>query len=222
LLLRILFQNHGHYIPLVADGECGKECFILKLVSILENRVSRALVNSRLLLDECTLHGLLQAVRNMLLELNYNDEEISHNFWLDFHSRIIAAVKLAFDIALSIIASSNFGDDSVCLNESFSQLVLNQAFHTIKNGAQLLCTIIQKSPLPESRASASHLSFDLISQSTKLIRDLLFDSRQSGAFNAIYEMYTAICKVLSESRRDFLSEMPKIWLEVSSCFYNTN
>lgn len=217
-----MFHKYVDSIPLVAGGECGSQHFISSLLSILEDRARKAVIDSSLLLTESTIHGVLLALRQILTEVDHESKEFKNEFWLDIHESIIAAVEVSFGTSVAVVTSSSPEgylpqsdiEISDISHDSYSQLVLNQAFHTIKEGSSLLCTIIKNSTMPETRGS---LSFKQMLRASGLIRDLLFQSRHRGTFSAIYEIYEEICKILSGAERGFVNEIPGLWLEVNEC-----
>lgn len=213
LVLRAIFRRFWVRLDAPAKflgmDSVGPTEVILEMISILDTRVKNALLHPCQILKE-PIHGVLMALRNLLQEVDYLKEG---DCWLDIHTRIIETVEKAFETSMCVVTSES-PEGYVHGNVTDSQLILNQAFHTIKEGSQLLSTIISRAPLPLSLDSATHISFSQISKSSELIRDLLFRSRHSGTFGAMYDIFSGICKVLCESKSDFLIQIPEKWLKV--------
>ncbi|KAJ3196548.1 hypothetical protein HK101_008557 [Irineochytrium annulatum] len=82
---------------------------------------------------------------------------------------------------------------------SKSQLVLHQCFRTVKESSAMMEVVLCRSPLPSNKKSVenSFIDYDQFVDGGTALKDLLLMVRHRGAFSA----------------REFLIELPKLWLE---------
>lgn len=155
------------------------------LLGLLESRIDKLLGEPGLLVEkEFSIHGIIHALKSILLEpCNKN---ANSRWWCEFHEKVIACAGKALESSVDIVSSASPEGCVSSITEkwengqnSFSQLVLNQAFHTVKETSGLLSGIIKTSELPKSEGKASVLTYAQIIGASTMIRDMLFKSRVS-------------------------------------------